>query len=46
VARVARLAIEATLMGELTSWVTGRSTIAEAFERTEAVTRLVLANYA
>ena len=46
VARVARMAIEASLMSELTSWVTGRSTITEAFERTEAVTRLVLSDYA
>lgn len=46
VARVSRMAIEAALMSELTSWVTGRSTIAEAFERTEAVTRLVLKDYA
>ena len=44
-AKAARLAIEAVLMSELTSWVTGRATIADAFERTEAVTRLVLGAY-
>jgi TetR/AcrR family transcriptional regulator, cholesterol catabolism regulator len=41
-ARAAQLAIEGVFMSELTCWVTGRATMADVYERVEAVIRLVL----